>query len=96
MQIRINLWHVVIALVAIAVAGIAVAKVIPATVPATAGTAQVGPGARGGPRLTVNQPVFDFGSVPYNREVNPSWKLTNTGDAPLEIKNIAVNTQAGC
>ena len=49
-----------------------------------------------GPRLTVDKPVIDFGKVAYGQKVTPVWKLTNSGKAPLQIKDFQLDVKEGC
>ena len=39
----------------------------------------------GHPQLVVDQEQIDFGSVPVNKMVKASFKLTNAGDTPLTL-----------
>ena len=48
------------------------------------------------PRLTVDKPVVDFGKIPYDQRVTPTWKLTNSGNAPLQIKDFKLDVVEGC
>ena len=48
------------------------------------------------PRLTVDKPAVDFGKVPYDQRVTPTWKLTNSGNAPLQIKDFKLDVVEGC
>ncbi len=50
----------------------------------------------GGPRLTVNSKVVDYGDVPFNKEVKAVFQLKNVGDKRLEIKKVDVKTVQGC
>jgi hypothetical protein len=47
-----------------------------------------------GPLLTVEEPSFDFGTVLQGDKVEHAFRLTNRGDAPLEIHK--VKTTCGC
>lgn len=47
-----------------------------------------------GPLLTVAEPSFDFGTVLQGDKVEHTFRLTNRGDAPLEIHK--VKTTCGC
>ncbi|MCA9869218.1 MAG: hypothetical protein H6649_07285 [Caldilineae bacterium] len=47
----------------------------------SAGSASAG----GTPNLEVDQTRIDFGDVPMNKMVKASFKLSNTGDGPLEV-----------
>ena len=49
-----------------------------------------------GPRLTLDKPVIDFGKVAYGQKVTPVWKLTNSGKAPLQIKDFQLDVKEGC
>jgi hypothetical protein len=50
--------------------------------------------AAAGPRLGVEQPVADFGSVEQGTPVTYVFRLKNTGDGPLRISN--VKSSCGC
>lgn len=41
--------------------------------------------ASGTPNLEVDQTHIDFGDVPMDKMVKASFKLSNTGDAPLNV-----------
>lgn len=41
--------------------------------------------ASGTPNLEVDQTHIDFGDVPMNKMVKASFKLSNTGDGPLNV-----------
>lgn len=41
-----------------------------------------------GPRAVVDVPSFDAGQVPASQPVRHTFKVKNTGDAPLTIKNV--------
>ena len=47
-------------------------------------------------RFTVEKPVVDFGKIPYVQRVTPTWKLTNSGNAPLQIKDFKLDVVEGC
>ena len=76
------------------------------TAPAAPSASSAGPGSSGAsapsnasgntPRLTVDKPVIDFGKVAYGQKVTPVWKLTNSGNAPLQIKDIQLDVKEGC
>ncbi len=51
--------------------------------------------AAGTPKITVADPIFDFGNIPENDgPVSHSFTITNTGDAPLII--ISATASCGC
>jgi len=49
-----------------------------------------GAAASGTPNLEVAQTRIDFGNVPVNKMVKASFKLSNTGDGPLQLSVPAV------
>jgi hypothetical protein len=71
-------------------ASIAVGRLPAATTPA----AEKNAARSGGPRLQIAEPAHDFGRVVQGRNVRHDFKITNTGDAPLEI--IDVKPACGC
>jgi hypothetical protein len=50
-----------------------------------ADSATATPAAGGSPRLAVDQKKLDFGDVSFEQPVVATFRLTNTGDAPLQI-----------
>jgi len=50
--------------------------------------------AAAGPHLVVAEPVFDYGTILQGDKVDHSFRLTNQGDAVLEIHK--VKTTCGC
>ncbi|HYR29542.1 MAG TPA: DUF1573 domain-containing protein, partial [Thermoanaerobaculia bacterium] len=46
------------------------------------------------PRLTLVEPVKDFGTVPKGEKINYAFQIKNTGNADLEI--IAAKPTCGC
>ena len=50
--------------------------------------------AEAGPRLVVEEPVYDYGTIPQGDKVDHIFHLTNSGDAVLEIHK--VKTTCGC
>jgi len=48
----------------------------------------------GKPAIKFEKDLFDFGDIDKGKKVTTSFKFTNTGDAPLEIRNVA--TSCGC
>lgn len=60
------------------------------TVPATQ------PSGGAGPRLSIDKPVADFGKAGYGQMVQPVWTLTNTGTAPLQIRDFKLDVKEGC
>ena len=51
----------------------------------------------GGPKLAVDQEKIDFGTVPLDKSVKASFKLTNVGDQPLQIEGLPkVAVKQGC
>jgi len=53
-----------------------------------------GAGADVGPRLAIDQPVFDFGTVERGTRVDHTFGLVNRGDAELRIEH--VKSSCGC
>lgn len=51
-------------------------------------------GAFAAAELTVEKGKFDFGSVPQGKKVQHSFKIKNSGDAPLQIKQLEAD--CGC
>jgi len=53
--------------------------------------------ADGTARLEVDQEKLDFGDVHFNQPVTATFRLTNTGDAPLKFtKAPFIQVKAGC
>ncbi len=52
--------------------------------------------SRGGPHIAFEKENFDFGLVPYNKEVRAEFKVLNTGDQPLVLQDVQVRTIQGC
>jgi hypothetical protein len=50
--------------------------------------------AKGGPRLTLVEPVKDFGTVPKGQKLDWSFEIKNTGTSDLEI--LAAKPACGC
>ena len=51
----------------------------------------------GGPKLAVDQAKIDFGTLPLDKPVKASFKLTNVGDQTLEIAGLPkVEVKQGC
>jgi hypothetical protein len=46
------------------------------------------------PRLTVEQPIYDFGEVLQGQTVRHTFNFSNAGDAPLQIDKVA--SSCGC
>ena len=46
------------------------------------------------PRLTLVEPVKDFGTVPKGKKIDWAFEITNTGTADLEI--LAAKPTCGC
>ena len=77
---------VVLAIVVIVAAAAAILLLQSAQQPATgASTGSSAPAGAGRPQLVVDQKQIDFGSVPVNKMVKASFKLTNAGDTPLTL-----------
>ncbi len=56
-----------------------------------------GPAADGTPTLSVNVERIDLGDVPLGQTVSAAFELTNTGDAPLRLKEKPyIEVAAGC
>jgi hypothetical protein len=53
--------------------------------PTGAGNAAGAPVAGNGPQLAVDQQKLDFGDVAFEKPVVATFRLTNNGDAPLQI-----------
>jgi hypothetical protein len=49
------------------------------------------PALAAGPRLEITQPVYDFGDIFEDQPLEHTFLLKNTGDAPLQIKNIELD-----
>jgi len=65
--------------------------------PATTTTAPSSPpGGGSGPHLSIDKPVADFGKAVYDQMVQPAWTLTNTGTAPLQIRDFKLDVKEGC
>ncbi len=59
--------------------------------------AAVAPQVTGQAKLAVDQEKIDFGTVPLNKPVQASFKLTNVGDKPLKILgNPTIQVLKGC
>ncbi len=56
--------------------------------------AEIAPPRNGGPRLDVAAPAHDFGRIPQGQVAHHGFKITNTGDALLEITE--VKPACGC
>jgi len=54
------------------------------------------PGGDSGPRVSIDKPVADFGKAVYDQMVQPVWTLTNTGTAPLQIRDFKLDVKEGC
>ena len=77
---------VVLAIVMVVAVAAAVLLLQSAKQPATgASTGTSGLPGAGRPQLVVDQEQIDFGSVPVDKMVKASFKLTNAGDEPLTI-----------
>jgi hypothetical protein len=51
----------------------------------------------GGAKLAVDQEKINFGTVPLNKPVKATFKLTNVGDQTLEIDGAPkIEVKAGC
>lgn len=44
------------------------------------------PSYMGGPRLAIEKPDLDLGTIQYDQHVVASWTLRNVGNAPLNIQ----------
>ena len=53
-------------------------------VPGVAEAGQVAP-VRGGPRLSLDKELIDFGPVRYRQYVEVRFRLKNVGDQPLQL-----------
>ena len=77
---------VILAIVLVAAVAAAILLLQSAKQPAIgASTATSAPAGTGRPQLVVDQEQIDFGSVPVNKMVKASFKLTNAGDTPLTL-----------
>src|SRR3990172_684711 len=50
----------------------------------------------GGTGLVLGKQGYDFGAVPFNREVRAAFVLRNVGDRPLSLGELAIKTVEGC
>jgi copper(I)-binding protein len=50
--------------------------------------------ANAAPEVAIDQPAFDFGSIPQGKKVEHVFTIKNRGDAPLNIKS--VRPSCGC
>ena len=76
----------ILAIVLVAAVAAAILLLQSAKQPAIgASTATSAPAGTGRPQLVVDQEQIDFGSVPVNKMVKASFKLTNAGDTPLTL-----------
>ncbi len=87
----LRVWLISGVLVAIL---ISLASCASATTTPAAPTTQPGGGA--GPRLSIDKPVADFGKAVYDQMVQPMWTLTNSGTAPLQIRDFKLDVKEGC
>ena len=81
-------WPFVVLAIVLVVAAAAAAVLLlqSAKQPATGAlTGTSAPAGAGRPQLVVDQEQIDFGSVPVNKMVKASFKLTNAGDTPLTL-----------
>ena len=52
---------------------------------------------QGGPRLSVEKDLIDFGPVRFEKVVRASFRLRNVGDRPLRLPaNLPVEVGEGC
>ncbi len=59
--------------------------------------ATVAPQVTGQPKLAVDRDKLDFGTVPLNKPVEATFKLTNVGDKPLQIEGQpTIQVKQGC
>ncbi len=61
-----------------------------------AASAPTGTFQNGGPRLALDRTSQDFGNVPVDKEFTATFRLTNTGDAPLVITRMVNKALEGC
>lgn len=54
------------------------------------------PTFQGGPRLSVDRVVWDFGEVPAGKTLNPVFQLRNLGDRSLVIEKAFTRVVEGC
>lgn len=77
---------VVLTIILVVAAAAAILLLQSAKQPATgASTDTSAPAGAGHPQLVVDQEQIDFGSVPVDKMVKASFKLTNAGDTPLTL-----------
>ena len=59
--------------------------------------APVAPQVTGQPKLAVDRDKIDFGTVPLDKPVKATFKLTNVGDKPLLIEDKpTIQVKQGC
>ncbi len=53
--------------------------------------------AKGGPRVSVDKDLIDFGTVPFRKYVEASFRIRNVGDQPLTLPaNPPLEVLEGC
>ena len=53
--------------------------------------------ARGGPRISVDKELIDFGTVPFRKYVEAGFRIRNVGDQPLTLPaNPPLDVLEGC
>jgi hypothetical protein len=53
--------------------------------------------AKGGPRVSVDKELIDFGTVPFRKFVDASFRIRNIGDQPLTLPaNPPLDLLEGC
>jgi len=85
-------WLVAGALLAVLLVGVTACASTASPTPASTAPG----GAAAGPQLSIDKPVVDFGKAAYDQMVQPMWTLTNTGTAPLQIRDFTLDVKEGC
>ncbi|MBI2862223.1 MAG: DUF1573 domain-containing protein [Chloroflexi bacterium] len=74
----------------------ALALVLALVTACASGSPTVTPSYQGGPRLLVDHEVADLGVVSPGVVVEHAFKITNGGDAPLQIGDVVARVEEGC
>lgn len=86
-------------LIAVAVGAIGLLVVGVAALLLTRGGSPTGYEAEyaGGPRLSLEQDLYDYGYVKHDTVITTDVEITNVGDAPLQIAEVpVVEVREGC